>query len=199
MEITNEQLIQYHLELLANPKIKHLLDAKYFKIYPPIEKKSTDPSDYYTEVEMNAQGRPLVKQNINYSRIYRKMMFSIMGYKPSNIDIDFKRLSTIIPKGMLNVNKIYGILKKNKLSIYYRYVVYIRNTMNDITNFIDSKISESMERAFILIQPHREGIPQAYIIYKFFESHGLHDLMKNIVKNTQWNNYNKRWLKIQSD
>ena len=198
MEITDEQLINYHLELLSNPKIKHLLDAKYFKIYPELLKKSTDPNDYYTEIEMNAQGRPLVKQNINYSRIYRKLIFSIMGHKP-NIDIDFKKLSTIIPKGMLNVNKIYGILKKNKLSIYYRYVVYIRNTMNDITNSIDSKISEQMERAFILIQPHRKGIPQAFILYKFFESHGLHDLMKNIVKNTQWNNYNKRWLKIQSD
>ena len=69
--------------------------------------------------------------------------------------------------------------------------------MNDITNSIDSKITESMERAFILIQPHREGIPQAFIIYKFLQSHGLHDLMKNIVKNTQWNNYNKRWLKIK--
>ena len=197
MEITDEQLINYNLELLANPKIKHLLDAKYFKIYPKLLKKSTDPNDYYTEVEMNAQGRPLVKQKINYSRIYRKLMFSIMGYKPA-IDIDFKKLSTIIPKGMLDVNKIYGILKKNKLSIYYRYVVYIRNQLNNIiTNSIDSKITESMERAFILIQPHREGIPQAFIIYKFLQSHGLHDLMKNIVKNTQWNNYNKRWLKIK--
>ena len=75
MEITDEQLIEYHLELLSNPKIKHLLDAKYFKIYPELLKKSTDPEDYYTEIEMSAQGRPLVKQNINYSRIFVNQLY----------------------------------------------------------------------------------------------------------------------------
>lgn len=196
LPITEEDLIDYHLELLARPQIKHLLDAKYLKIYPKPLPKSTDPADYYTEIEMSAQGRPLVKQNVNYSRIYRKLLFSILGHKP-NIDIDFKRLSTIIPNDMKDVNKIYTILKKNKLNIYYRNVVYIRNTMNGISNTIDPTISEHMERAFVLIQPHRNGIPQNFIIYKFLQSHGLTDLMNNIVKNTQWKNYNKKWLKIK--
>ena len=194
--ITDEELMDYHLELLARPQIKHLLDAKYFKIYPKPLPKSTDPDDYYTESEMSAQGRPLVKQNVNYSRIYRKLIFSILGHKP-NIDIDFKRLSTALPKGMTDVNKIYTILKKNKLNMYYRSVVYIRNTMNGISNTIDTTISEHMERAFVLIQPHRNGIPQNFIIYKFLEAHGLKDLMNNIIKNTQWKNYNKRWSKIE--
>ena len=196
LPITDEELMDYHLELLARPQIKHLLDAKYFKIYPKPLPKSTDPEDYYTEIEMSSQGRPLVKQNVNYSRIYRKLMFSILGHKP-DLDIDFKRLSTIIPKGMTDVNKIYRILKKNKLNIYYRNVVYIRNTMNEITNTIDTTISEHMERAFVLIQSHRDGIPQNFIIYKFLEAHGLKDLMNNIIKNTQWKNYNKKWSKIQ--
>ena len=69
--------------------------------------------------------------------------------------------------------------------------------MNGISNTIDPTISEHMERAFVLIQPHRNGIPQNFIIYKFLESHGLTDLMNNIIKNTQWKNYNKRWLKIK--
>jgi len=196
MSLSDEELMEYHLELMARPQIKHLLDAKYFKIYPKPLPKSTDPEDYYTEIEMSAQGRPLVKQNVNYSRIYRKLMFSLLGHKP-DIDIDFKRLSKIIPKGLMNVNKIYAILKKNKLNIYYRNVVYIRNTINEITNTIDSQINQYMERAFVLIQPHRAGIPQNFIIYKFLEAHGLKDLMNNIIKNTQWKNYNKRWSKIQ--
>lgn len=192
----DDALYNYHFELLGRPQIKHLLDAKYLKIYPPIEKKEHDDSDYYTEIQMSAQCRPLVKQNTNYGRIYKKLMSNILGCRPV-IDIDFKRLSNIIPSDCTDINKIYRILKKHKLSIYYRHIVYIRNTIHNINNHIDHTISDQIKRAFILIQPHRKGIPQTFILYKFLEDHGLEDLMNNIIKNTQWKAYNKRWLTIE--